>query len=397
MKKIITLLVVIIAIAFGLYRYGQQDTKPYHQPSGLKAVSACDYTSFAAYKTAVNKSTSIARKNAGLDVNPKIIAGNGPFQLPNNPKEHYKTAVLMIHGYNSSPNRFRALASALAKQGILVRAITLPGHGTVVGDMTTVNYHQWIDTVKCSLKDIAKKADHVFMFGYSMGGALTINQAYQNPIGSKLSGIILSSPGVSITPLGSLTKVMKHLRTWRTITPQKSDHYGYTSSAYSAAGEAYDLIRANRHFIETKLPVPLFMIISANDTSVSPEAAIKFFKQQARLNSRDRMIVYTTKPKPNTKQISYVTSVYPKYHVISFAHGQELNPPTNKDYGVYGLRSCEHYYPDNMKKFNLCSHSPNVKFGARTKEAKQRFVLARGMFNPDFDQMTQMIEQFIKM
>jgi len=102
--------------------------------------------------------------------------------------------VLFVHGFTGSPYFFREYAKQLHGEGIYVRALRLPGHGTHVKDLERSSHHDWRETVRDELDALLKKKKHVFLLGYSFGANLTIDVASE--YGEKLSGIILISPAI---------------------------------------------------------------------------------------------------------------------------------------------------------------------------------------------------------
>src|SRR5579862_8196736 len=63
----------------------------------------------------------------------KIIAANAPYELRPVNTGKIRRGALLIHGLLDSPFCVKDIANQLHAEGILVRAVLLPGHGTVPG------------------------------------------------------------------------------------------------------------------------------------------------------------------------------------------------------------------------------------------------------------------------
>jgi esterase/lipase len=59
------------------------------------------------------------------------------------PPGEMKGGILLLHGLTGSPYSLRALAEFLAQEGYYVLALRLPGHGTVPGALTQVQWQEW--------------------------------------------------------------------------------------------------------------------------------------------------------------------------------------------------------------------------------------------------------------
>lgn len=84
-------------------------------------------------------------------------------------------ACLLIHGFTASPSQMRPLGEYLAARGLFVRAIVLPGHGTVITDMDKVSWRDWLTAARDAAKDLRKEGYRkVYAAGVSMGGVLSL-------------------------------------------------------------------------------------------------------------------------------------------------------------------------------------------------------------------------------
>src|SRR3989338_4268300 len=76
-------------------------------------------------------------------------------------------ALLFVHGFTGSPHFFREYAEFVNKEGVYVRVMRLPGHGTHVEDLAESSYLDWREAVHNELKALAAIGKKVYLLGYS--------------------------------------------------------------------------------------------------------------------------------------------------------------------------------------------------------------------------------------
>jgi esterase/lipase len=90
-------------------------------------------------------------------------------------------AVLLIHGFLSSPAEMRSLGERLHTAGCHAIGVRLKGHGTSPWDLRERNWHDWAKSVARGF-DIAKAfSQAVHIVGFSTGGLLALHHAASNP------------------------------------------------------------------------------------------------------------------------------------------------------------------------------------------------------------------------
>lgn len=96
-----------------------------------------------------------------------------PFFLEGSNKEE---CILMIHGFTGSPADMRPLAAYLNRngEGYPVCGILLPGHGTRMEDMMSINWKTWVVYATTELKRLLEQYPKVSVIGYSMGGDIAL-------------------------------------------------------------------------------------------------------------------------------------------------------------------------------------------------------------------------------
>ncbi|MCX4749570.1 alpha/beta fold hydrolase [Kitasatospora sp. NBC_01287] len=118
--------------------------------------------------------------------------------------------VLLCHGFTGSPQGLRPWAEHLAAAGLTVSLPLLPGHGTRWQDLQVTRWEDWYAEVSRELLLLAEECERVFVFGLSMGGALTLRLAADHP--DLVAGVVLVNPSVrSDNPATALLPVLRHL------------------------------------------------------------------------------------------------------------------------------------------------------------------------------------------
>lgn len=341
--------------------------------------------------------------NAGEHAN-EIITANCPFEFyPENPirsGNKLKYGALLIHGLLDCPFSLRDIGTQLSANGILSRAILLPGHGTTSSDLIKVSYHDWIQSVRYGVETLRNEVDQIYLVGYSTGATLSVYQALQD---ANVTGIVLMSPAIKIkTPIDifvswqSLLKLVgRNNKQWLSTSPE-DDYAKYQSIPFNAVNQVSNLTKViqemrQHHSINT----PIFMIVSREDETISSHKAIDFFSTLR--NQDSRLLLYTSYDHayPDPRILTRLTN-YPELRINHLSHPSIPYASTNPHYGENGdyiyasrsdLKNCtfgaynaiEETIFDYLYKYGVC----NVE--------RRRLT-----YNPDFNFMAEKVVGFIK-
>lgn len=105
---------------------------------------------------------------------------NLPFLLK--PKHPGKQAVILIHGFSSSPREMLTLGRELVKNGLTVYGVRLPGHGTSPQDLAERKSSEWLSACKRGYLGLVESGFSVSGAGLSTGALLTMKLALRYPL-----------------------------------------------------------------------------------------------------------------------------------------------------------------------------------------------------------------------
>jgi len=96
--------------------------------------------------------------------------------------ESLDRAVLVLHGFNDTPQSMAHLARRLHAAGYSVMVPRLPGHGRALRDMAHEAFAAaWLAHVRTCHDTLRARHARVYLCGQSMGGALAVLQAVAHP------------------------------------------------------------------------------------------------------------------------------------------------------------------------------------------------------------------------
>ena len=104
------------------------------------------------------------------------------------------SAVLLIHGFLSSPAEMRSLGVRLHEQGHHVLGVRLKGHGTSPWDLRDRDWQDWQKSVERGYDIIKTYSQSVHIVGFSTGGLLALLQASVHPSKKIKSVTSVSAP-----------------------------------------------------------------------------------------------------------------------------------------------------------------------------------------------------------
>lgn len=350
----------------------------------------------------------------------KAAAMRSPFQVPVDDSTRCDTIAqgagkgfLLIHGLTDSPYLMRSMSDSLSKEYpcALIRAVLLPGHGTVAGDSLKMDYHDWVRITDYGVNSFKqdKTISSLYLVGFSTGASLAINYMKENQVTDgkaredKIKGLILLSTAVKAkSNLAFLTPIVRWFKDWKDVFAER-DAARYESFSYNAGAQFYKLTEdlLDSDYV---IDVPVLMAVSADDETINAQAAREFFcspkvKQGALVwyQSIDPAVntAINLQKTPelmcdNIVEIQ-LENIKPNFKTVNLSHTALSMSPEDLHYGVDGkYHHCKAY--DNKKmvdEFNECQGDEKRSiFGEnnvallKDKLKLEYDYLRRGTFNP---------------
>ncbi|MFC1608795.1 alpha/beta hydrolase [Patescibacteria group bacterium] len=196
------------------------------------------------------------------------------------------SAVLLLHGWSTTPYEVRRLGKFLNESGYTVYGPMLSGHGTVPKDLEDIIYNDWIDDAKKALNKLVKTHKNVYVGGTSMGANLTLEMAKEYP---EIKGVILMATPykMKLEKIGEMMVfVMSKFKRYHkkfypptfglstTITRLIS----YQSYPIKNVMELAKLIKLSRKNLK-KINQPCLVLQSSHDHIVTKNSANKIYKK----------------------------------------------------------------------------------------------------------------------
>lgn len=376
---------------------------PRHAPS--RRAVPMPSAEFGDYVASAEVGIAQANRAIGPPLDADVVKDRAPFELrPHGPcarapDGRYEKAALLIHDLGGTPYEMRDMARAFADACYLVRAILLPGHGTVPGDLLDTSYQQWVDATRSAVASFEGAAERVVLVGFGLGGTLAIDYAISEalPPGVELGALVLLAPALGEEAPRSWLRApgmrgqLTPGRPWARLLPDY-DPVRYESlprDALTQSGNLVEQVMAR----EAALAVPVFLVLSAEDAEVDAGAARAWFCQ--RLAGPRRLIWYARAPAPSTDCpfVSEKSSAdWPD--ILDLSHVALPIAPDNLRYGANGgYPDCSHYYWENSPNWLLCvdvtktTANAGLRYGEVTAGNLERHLVRRLTYNPDFDAM----------
>ena len=195
-------------------------------------------------------------------------------------------AVLLIHGWTTTPYELRRFGKYLNENGYTVFAPLLRGHGTVPKDLENVCWPDWLADIKKEYAALKEKHQKVFIVGTSVGASLAVMLAGEE---KSADGLVLMAMPYKLKFEKSVVNFAKLLSFFKkyhrkyypptfgsstTITRLIS----YQTYPIKSALESFELIKKARENLG-KITQPCFIIQSASDHIVSKNSLNNIYEK----------------------------------------------------------------------------------------------------------------------
>jgi alpha-beta hydrolase superfamily lysophospholipase len=198
-------------------------------------------------------------------------------------------AVVTLHGFSATRQETAPLAERVATAlGANLFETRLSGHGQTEQPLHEVRAEDWLADTAEALAIGARLGDRTVVIGTSTGGTLALAMSDQ-PAADTVSDIVLISPNVQPSdgnaawltrPAGPLIArlVAGDTRSWEAHNELQA-RYWSTSYPIEAAIEVMRLVDMLNARLPLQLQQNLLVLLSPNDTVVSPAATKQAYEQ----------------------------------------------------------------------------------------------------------------------
>ncbi len=365
------------------------------EPSGNKLTLDSNQHSYADYINMTRRLISASRVDLDHLPATTIIDSNAAYELT---PDHTPTAgVILIHGLYDSAFITRDFAEFLRQQGLLVRGLLLPGHGTRPGDLLNVQLEEWHDVVRFAATDLRKTVDRLYLGGFSTGAALAIHHAAHD---NNIQGIFAFAPAFKINnPLEGLLDYTEYLCmvssqfAWLPFRQLCYDYTKYTDLAMNGGKQVRRLTKQLQHLQHNHtLAIPHFVVVAEDDEVVATSDTLRYFNGLQTDNKR--LLIYRREVKHDLgEHIHEYSSVYPQQHIIDFSHQSLITSIDNRHYGRTGDFQAARLQALQQQNPTLCA--ADLFYGALSPKNYNKANLLQLTYNPDFAELCQQAKIFI--
>lgn len=354
----------------------------------------------------------------------QIAEMRGPFQLPSQENQSCSDTAkgagkgfLLIHGLTDSPYLLKNIARDIFAENpcSIIRAILLPGHGTVVGDSLNMTYRDWLQVTDYGIDSFNRMSDiqDLYIVGFSTGSTLAIKRLQQGEGNQKIKGVVMLSAAVKAkSDLAWAVEYLSWFSDWVSIKKER-DGARYSSFSSNAGAQFYQLtqgIMDKKQQIDT----PVLMVVSADDQTIDAQAARTFFCENI-TPGKKALIWYKGYSQQELASCDGITEVEREDLTVLSAPGNRgeqkryLNmshtaitiDPEDRHYGVNGqYRDCKSYETDvnaaEEPLWTQCQKGSEKTVFAEKNVASMQQTLQydfwrRGTYNPQYSELMAQI------
>ncbi len=195
-------------------------------------------------------------------------------------------AILLIHGWTSTPYEVRRLGKYLNENGYTISAPMLRGHGSVPADLENVYFSDWLLDLEKEYKELKKTHSQVYIAGTSVGANLAMILAKKE---KSISGLVLMATPyqikfeiLTVNFARVLSFFKKNNKKFYPPTFGLSSTItrliSYQTYPIKSALETFEMIKEARKDLE-KITQPCFVIQSKSDHVVAKKSLERIFEK----------------------------------------------------------------------------------------------------------------------
>ncbi|HEY7832041.1 MAG TPA: alpha/beta fold hydrolase [Ktedonobacterales bacterium] len=202
-----------------------------------------------------------------------------------------RPAALLVHGFNGEPMDMVEVERDLRARGFATRNLTLPGHGLTARHFARTTWADWSAAVLAATSDLLERHPHVILAGHSMGGALVLHAAANEP---RVSGVVALCPPLHMwfaqtSATAALHRVLPYVPTFHEDVHDPTAALRYARKAYrwTPLAPAHSLFCTLRDQVQHELPhvrCPALVACSLRDHVVPARDGIEIYRRLGTLD-----------------------------------------------------------------------------------------------------------------
>lgn len=334
------------------------------------------------------------------------ITMNMPFECGT---QYREIGVLLVHGLGDSPYFFRDVANAMCNEGIHVRTILLPGHGSKPGDMLNVSYEQWQQETNHHIRLFSEEVDNLYIGGFSTGANLTTIASFSMAEELNIKGLIHFSPAFeSRFFVSRLAPYIDSLFPWPNVE-EEDNPSRYNSTAmpgFAAYQESVNVLQdlfSQSEKRKRTLNLPVLMVVAEKDSVVDTTKIAEQFRDNFTHPRKCLLWQGEKKPEVPDNQLIMQTMNLPEQRISAASHMSTLFSEQNTLYGIESeFRICDNGQGSDAEA--RCKAGEEVWYGPWGFESdiesnkligdKEERVYARLTYNPYFERTVDQLLAF---
>ena len=198
---------------------------------------------------------------------------NMPYLLT--PRSSNGHAVILTHGFSSSPREMRSLGNLLQKHNFLVYGLRLPGHGTTPEDLAKQDVENWRQTVRDGYQALSKEGFKISAAGISTGSLLTLDLACD----AKLERIVLLAPFLKLRHLlAEHVALISHFVRYQKKNISEKEAYFYYNQRPLKGIVQINKLRWKLKNRLSGITTPALILTSTGDTTIATGTAEEIYQ-----------------------------------------------------------------------------------------------------------------------
>lgn len=194
-----------------------------------------------------------------------------------------KTAVLLIHGYTSSPPEVRLLGQYLFEHDLDVLGIRLAGHGTKPEDLKNTTWMDWYQSAQEGYLLLKEQGyEKIYVYGVCLGALLALNLASEYPV----DGLVLAGTPFrvhyDVLYMGSL--VYPSLKFFNmdlgyidVPIPPERQHITYLRNPIDSSYQFLEILNHTKRILP-KITAPTLIMHCPTDNVAHPDSATYLYQ-----------------------------------------------------------------------------------------------------------------------